>query len=207
MSAVTDRREQTTTYIACFDADSGDVRWIRYVGAGIAGRREQQLRLHGGMQPSRDLAGRLQSSAALARGVDPLLPDESGRAGGDRGARRASTLWVASYPRQEPASARGRQRARFEPGGRFTTAGCSSRPAMPTRSSRLTPRAAACSGSRSELPTTSSCRTCWGLPRDGWSRRATAWCCSTSRPASCCTPGPTRGRRSTATAAGCWRAT
>ena len=30
--AVTDRREQTATYIACFDADTGASRWIRYLG-------------------------------------------------------------------------------------------------------------------------------------------------------------------------------
>ena len=31
--AVTDRREQTATYVACFDADTGASRWIRYLGA------------------------------------------------------------------------------------------------------------------------------------------------------------------------------
>ncbi len=31
--AVTDRREQTATYVACFDADTGTVRWVRYLGA------------------------------------------------------------------------------------------------------------------------------------------------------------------------------
>lgn len=31
--AVTDRREQTATYVACFDADTGARRWVRYLGA------------------------------------------------------------------------------------------------------------------------------------------------------------------------------
>ena len=31
--AVTDRREQTATYVACLDADTGASRWIRYLGA------------------------------------------------------------------------------------------------------------------------------------------------------------------------------
>ena len=31
-SAVTDRAQQTTTYVACFDAETGNRRWIRYLG-------------------------------------------------------------------------------------------------------------------------------------------------------------------------------
>src|SRR5208337_2007176 len=31
--AVTDRREMTATYVACFDADNGANRWVRYLGA------------------------------------------------------------------------------------------------------------------------------------------------------------------------------
>ena len=31
--AVTDRREQTATYVACFDAETGNRRWVRYLGA------------------------------------------------------------------------------------------------------------------------------------------------------------------------------
>ena len=31
--AVTDRREQTATYVVCFDAESGAQRWLRYLGA------------------------------------------------------------------------------------------------------------------------------------------------------------------------------
>ena len=29
---MTDRREQTATYVACFDAETGASRWIRYLG-------------------------------------------------------------------------------------------------------------------------------------------------------------------------------
>ncbi len=31
--AMTDRREQTTTYVVCLDAETGATRWVRYVGA------------------------------------------------------------------------------------------------------------------------------------------------------------------------------
>ena len=31
--AVTDRLQQTATYIACFDAETGARRWVRYLGA------------------------------------------------------------------------------------------------------------------------------------------------------------------------------
>ena len=30
--AVTDRGQQTTIYVACFDAETGNRRWIRYLG-------------------------------------------------------------------------------------------------------------------------------------------------------------------------------
>src|SRR5204862_473830 len=31
--AMTERREQTTTYVVCLDAESGATRWVRYLGA------------------------------------------------------------------------------------------------------------------------------------------------------------------------------
>ena len=30
--ALTDRREQTATYVACLDAETGDPRWVRHLG-------------------------------------------------------------------------------------------------------------------------------------------------------------------------------
>ena len=41
--AVTDRREQTATYVACFDADTGASRWISVPGSGVA-RCQQHVR-------------------------------------------------------------------------------------------------------------------------------------------------------------------
>ncbi len=45
--AVTDRREHTATYIACFDAKTGDIRWIRYVGSGSTGQQQSTRHGHG----------------------------------------------------------------------------------------------------------------------------------------------------------------
>ena len=38
--AMTDRREQTATYVACLDAETGATRWVRYLGAASSGRRQ-----------------------------------------------------------------------------------------------------------------------------------------------------------------------
>ena len=81
-------------------------------------------------------------------------------------AATGSTLWVATYPRQEPSPFGGGGERDLNPAvvhdGRVFIA-----PATPTPFSRSMLAAGGCSGRRNGLPTTSSFRICWGLPRDG----------------------------------------
>ena len=101
--AVTDRREQTATYVACFDANTGDIRWIRYLGAQAStgatiydGLRDGYA-IRRGNEPG-DYNHRLLSLDGPALyyqtnlGAVVALEAETG-----------ATLWVATYPRQETA--------------------------------------------------------------------------------------------------------
>jgi cellulose synthase operon protein C len=97
--AVTDRREQTALYVACFDADTGTSRWVRYLGA--APPAGQNLWNGGmpmpiGMTAPGDFNHRLLTldGATLYYQTDlgalVALEAESG-----------SLLWVATYPRHD----------------------------------------------------------------------------------------------------------
>ncbi len=97
--AMTDRREQTATYVVCLDADNGNTRWVRYLGAA-----------------STD-ADMMIGIGAMNTGMSPLLNDFGHRLltldgptiyyqtnlgavtalDADTGAIR----WVATYPRQD----------------------------------------------------------------------------------------------------------
>jgi outer membrane protein assembly factor BamB/tetratricopeptide (TPR) repeat protein len=95
--AVTDRREQTATYIACFDADTGARRWVRYLGAASS---EIDNFMAMGMAFGPPIAGdyghRLLSLDGpflyyqTNLGAVIALEAESG-----------SVRWVATYPRQD----------------------------------------------------------------------------------------------------------
>jgi len=101
--AVTDRREQTATYIACFDADTGQSRWVRYLGTASPdvnnpmGMGGMGMQGPFGMSESGDFNHRLLSLDGPALfyqtnlGAVVALEAETG-----------ATLWVATYPRQEP---------------------------------------------------------------------------------------------------------
>ncbi len=97
--AVTDRREQTATYIACFDADTGASRWIRYLGTAspdvnvLFGMMPMQFGVGGGSDFNHRLLS-LEGSAIYYQtdlGAVVALEAETG-----------ATRWVATYPRQEP---------------------------------------------------------------------------------------------------------
>ena len=111
--AVTDRREQTATYVACFDADTGRARWVRYLGA--ASSDVDNFMAMGGMGFSRTGRQRLRASAAVARRSFPLLPDEPRRGHRSRGRDRrrcAGSRIIRGKIRED-----GRQRPRSEPRG------------------------------------------------------------------------------------------
>ncbi len=96
--AVTDRRETTTTYIVCLDANTGASRWVRYLGAASPdGDNFFGMPMQfGGMTASSDFNHRLLSLDETALyyqtnlGAVVALEVETG-----------GTLWVATYPRQE----------------------------------------------------------------------------------------------------------
>lgn len=97
-AAITDRREQTATYVAGFDAADGSLRWIRYLGAassendpfmGMGGMGFGGL---GGADPGHRLLS-LEGSVLYYQtnlGALAALDAETG-----------AILWVATYPRRE----------------------------------------------------------------------------------------------------------
>jgi outer membrane protein assembly factor BamB/tetratricopeptide (TPR) repeat protein len=100
-AAVTDRREQTETYIACFDALSGAPRWIRYVGAAAPdGNNNNNFGFGGGMQGMVTSPGDF-NHRLLSRDGPTLYYQTNLGALVALEAETGSILWVASYPRQE----------------------------------------------------------------------------------------------------------
>ncbi len=97
--AVTDRREQTALYVACFDADTGASRWVRYLGT--APPQGQNVWNGGmpmpiGMTAPGDFNHRLLTldGATLyyQTNLGALVALE---------AETGSLLWVATYPRHD----------------------------------------------------------------------------------------------------------
>jgi len=92
--AVTDRRELTATYVACYDALDGSPRWVRYLGA-AASANDAMMGMMGG-SPG-DPGCRLLSLDGPTLyyqtnlGAVAALDAETGAIG-----------WVATYPRHEP---------------------------------------------------------------------------------------------------------
>jgi outer membrane protein assembly factor BamB/TolA-binding protein len=108
--AVTDRREQTATYVACFDADTGARRWMRYLGAATSEADNFMGGMgfggmgFGGAVPG-DYGHRLLSLEGPSLyyqtnlGAVVALEAESGL-----------VRWVANYPRQDSARSGGSDR-------------------------------------------------------------------------------------------------
>jgi outer membrane protein assembly factor BamB/tetratricopeptide (TPR) repeat protein len=99
-AAVTDRREQTATYIVCFNAETGAVRWIRYVGA-ASPEGDNNIGFIGGMQPNVTSPGDFNHRLLSLDGPTLYYQTNLGALAAIEAAT-GSMLWVASYPRQEP---------------------------------------------------------------------------------------------------------
>ncbi|WP_422926064.1 PQQ-binding-like beta-propeller repeat protein [Singulisphaera sp. PoT] len=100
-AAMTDRREQTSTYVVCLDAETGNLRWVRYLGAAstdnenmIAGFGMAGMNM--GASGLNDFGHRLLSLDGPTiyyqtnLGAVVALDSDTG-----------SVRWVATYPRQD----------------------------------------------------------------------------------------------------------
>ncbi len=97
--AVTDRREQIATYVACYDAENGTPRWVRYLGSASADVNNF---------PGFGMAMPFASSAAgdynhrlLSLDGPTLYYQTNLGAVVALEAETGTTLWVGTYPRQE----------------------------------------------------------------------------------------------------------
>jgi outer membrane protein assembly factor BamB len=99
-AAMTDRREQTATYVVALDAETGALRWIRYLGAASSDADNMMMGMGmGGFSPmSTDLGHRLLSLDGPTvyfqtnLGAVAALDAETG-----------GIRWVATYPREDRA--------------------------------------------------------------------------------------------------------
>ncbi|WP_165068529.1 outer membrane protein assembly factor BamB family protein [Paludisphaera rhizosphaerae] len=94
--AVTDRREQTATYIASFDASDGALRWIRYLGA-AAPENDAMM----GMGMGVVMGGGDPGSRLLSLDGSSLYYQTNLGAVAALDAETGGILWVATYPRRE----------------------------------------------------------------------------------------------------------
>ena len=104
--AVTDRREQTATYVACFDAETGARRWVRYLGAASSEMDNFVAMGMGFAAPAAsDFGHRLLSLDGpylyYQTNLGAVVAIEA-----DSGAVR----WVANYPRQDTGRSGGNDR-------------------------------------------------------------------------------------------------
>jgi outer membrane protein assembly factor BamB len=98
--AVTDRREQTATYIACFDADSGRSRWVRYLGSAST-EGENFFNGMGMPMPLGTMTGGDFNHRLLALDGPTLYYQTNLGAVVALEAETGATRWVATYPRAE----------------------------------------------------------------------------------------------------------
>ena len=97
--AVTDRNAETLTYVACFDAETGSQRWIRYLGT--ARPEVEQFQGFGmPMNPSGTSAGDFHHRLLTLDGPTLYYLTNLGAVAA-LDAETGATRWVATYPRQE----------------------------------------------------------------------------------------------------------
>ncbi len=105
--AMTDRREQTSTFVVCLDAETGSTRWVRYLGA-ASSDNENAFGFGGGAMGSpsgNDFGHRLLTLDGPTLyyqtnlGAVAALDTDSG-----------SVRWVSTYPRQERIGGSGHDR-------------------------------------------------------------------------------------------------
>jgi outer membrane protein assembly factor BamB/tetratricopeptide (TPR) repeat protein len=99
--AVTDRREQTATYVACFDAETGGKRWVRYLGA-AASEIDNFMAMGMGFGPP--IAGDYGHRLLTLEGPFLYYQTNLG-AVVSLDAETGAVRWVANYPRQDSARA------------------------------------------------------------------------------------------------------
>lgn len=102
--ALTDRLQQTSTYVACFDAETGASRWVRYLGA-ASSEADNFVGMGFGPPVASDFGHRLLTLDGpyiyYQTNLGAVIALEAGT-----GAIR----WVATYPRQDTARAGGSDR-------------------------------------------------------------------------------------------------
>jgi outer membrane protein assembly factor BamB/tetratricopeptide (TPR) repeat protein len=100
--AVTDRRERTATYVACFDAETGASRWIRYLGSASPELDNNAFGFGMGFPQSGMIAAGDFNHRLLSLDGPALYYQTNLGAVVALEAETGATLWVATYPRQEP---------------------------------------------------------------------------------------------------------
>ncbi len=96
--AVTDRREQTATYVVCFDAETGARRWVRYLGA--ASSEMDNFMAMGGMGFAGTVASDYGHRLLSLEGAFLYYQTNLGAVIALE-AETGVVRWVANYPRQD----------------------------------------------------------------------------------------------------------
>lgn len=101
--ALTDRREQTTTYVACLDAETGNTRWVRYLGAASNDGDNMMPFGMGGMGMGMGGMAHDFGHRLLTLDGPTLYYQTNLGAVVSLDAETGGICWVATYPRQDAA--------------------------------------------------------------------------------------------------------
>ena len=106
--AMTDRREQTSTFVVCLDAESGATRWVRYLGA--ASSDVDNMFAMGGMGVMGSPSGSDFGHRLLTLDGPTLYYQTNLGAVVALDADSGSVRWVATYPRLDRFAGGGHER-------------------------------------------------------------------------------------------------